>query len=119
MQDENVRDATLRILQNIQSQLGELRAQVDRLESNMAVQFDEVRTELTGEIQGVRTELKGEIQSVRTELKGEIQSVRTELKGEMQSLRDEMRVGFKASFKQNDRRFLDHEGRLRALERRR
>jgi hypothetical protein len=108
MQDENVRDATLRILQNIQSQLGELRAQVDRLESNMAVQFDEVRTELKGEIQGVRTELKGEIQSVRTELKGEIQS-----------LRDEMRVGFKASFKQNDRRFLDHEGRLRALERRR
>ena len=100
MQDDNVRDATLRILQNIQSQLGELRTQVaselgqvrsrlDRLESSMAVQFDEVR---------------GEIYDVRDEV---------------QALRDEMRVGFKASFKQNDRRFVDHEGRLRALERRR
>jgi chromosome segregation ATPase len=91
--DDNVKDATLRILQNIQSQMGELRAElgdvrtrIDRLESNMAVQFDEVRSDL-----------KGDMASVRAELKAEIRDTRTELRGEIESLRDELRVGFKAT----------------------
>lgn len=94
---ENVRDATLLILQNIQASIGDLRKDVARVQTDLAVFRDELRDEFRSELGGLRSELRAEIQE----------------------LRDELRVGFKATMKQNDRRFLDHEARIRALERRR
>ena len=78
-----------------------------------------LRRDVTAEVASVRTE----VASVRTELKEEISALRRDthqgfvrLRTELVGLRDDMEVGFTALRIQNDRRFLDHEGRLRALE---
>jgi hypothetical protein len=42
-----------------------------------------------------------------------------DVKHEMGGLREDMQAGFAATLRQGDRRFLDHEGRLRTLEKRR
>lgn len=91
----------LEVLKQIQAELVNLRHEV---------------TNVKAEVTSVRTELKAEIASVRSELRAEMHEgfirVRTELVG----LRDDMEVGFTALRIQNDRRFIDQEGRLRALE---
>jgi hypothetical protein len=107
MADEsNVRDATLLILQNIQSQLGEIRTRLDRVETGQAV----VREEMESGFRAVREDMATRV---------ELGALRDEMRKEFAAVRDELRVGFKATMKQNDRRFLDHEARIRALERRR
>lgn len=109
----------LEVLKQIQAELVSLRHEVTNVKTEVA----SVRTELKAEVASVRTELKAELASVRTELKEEISSLRRDthqgfvrLRTELIGLRDDMEVGFTALRIQNDRRFLDHEGRLRALE---
>jgi hypothetical protein len=103
-EEDNVKDATLLILQNIQASLGDLRKDVARVQTDLAV---------------FREDVDHRFVELRDDLRGEFREVRDELRAEIQEVRDEMRVGFKATMKQNDRRFLDHEARIRALERRR
>jgi chromosome segregation ATPase len=86
-------------LQKIQAQLGDLQKGFDLLTTEVVV-------------------LRGEVHELRDGM-NELHDEMHELRDEMHELRDEVRVGFKATMKQNDRRFLDHEGRIRALERRR
>lgn len=87
----------LEVLKQIQAELVSLRHEV---------------TNVKTEVASVRTELKEEISSLRRDTHQGFVRLRTELIG----LRDDMEVGFTALRIQNDRRFLDHEGRLRALE---
>lgn len=87
----------LEVLKKIQAELVNLKHEVTG-----------VKTELTS----VKTELKSELGELRRETREGFVRVRTELVG----LRDDMEVGFAAMRIQNDRRFLDHERRLRELE---
>ncbi len=98
----------LEVLKQIQAELVSLRHEVTNVKTEVA----SVRTELKAELASVRTELKEEISSLRRDTHQGFVRLRTELIG----LRDDMEVGFTALRIQNDRRFLDHEGRLRALE---
>ncbi len=98
----------LEVLKQIQAELVNLRHEV----TNVKTEVTSVRTELKTEIASVRTELKEELSSLRRDTHQGFVRLRTELVG----LRDDMEVGFTALRIQNDRRFIDHEGRLRALE---
>lgn len=98
----------LEVLKQIQAELVKLRHEV----TSVKTEVTSVRTELKTEIASVRTELKEEISSLRRDTHQGFVRLRTELVG----LRDDMEVGFTALRIQNDRRFIDHEGRLRALE---
>ncbi len=107
----------------ISSVRAELSAEISNVRAELSAEISSVRTELSAEISSVRTELSAEISSVRTELKGEIGELRREthhgfvrVRTELVGLRDDMEVGFAAMRIQNDRRFLDHERRLRELE---
>jgi hypothetical protein len=92
----------------------------------------QIQTELTG-LRGELTGVRAELASVRTELKAEVSHLAealtltrkdmhegfVRLRTELVGLRGDVEVGFTAMRLQNDRRFLDHEGRLRELERQR
>lgn len=71
-----------------------------------------LRTDLDTGLASVRNEVRIGLGEVRTELHDGLTRVRTELAG----LRGDMDVGFTAMRMQGDRRFLDHERRLRDLE---
>jgi len=108
---DDVPTLQLEVLKKIQAELVNLKHEVTSLKTDLAG----VKTELTGvktEIAGVRTELKTELGELRRETHEGFMRVRTELVG----LRDDLEVGFTAMGVQNDRRFLDHERRLRELE---
>lgn len=116
----------LEVLKRIQAELVNLRTDVNSLKdevSGVKSELTSVKSELKSEIASVRTELTSEIASVRTELSSEIAELRrtthegfVRVRTELVGLRDDMEVGFTAMRLQNDRRFLDHERRLRELE---
>lgn len=91
----------LEVLKKIQAELALLRGEVTSL-----------RTDLDAGLASVRTELRTGLGEVRIELHDGLTRVRTEIAG----LRGDMDVGFTAMRMQGDRRFLDHERRLRDLE---
>lgn len=97
----NVSDLTIEVLKGIRSDLQELRVE---LKGGLA----DVRAELNQGLAEVRAELRHGLSEVRDE----VHEVRTGL----QELADHTQSGFAALLSQGDRRFLDHEGRLRALE---
>jgi hypothetical protein len=93
----------LEVLKNIQAELSGLRGEVTALRKDLDTGLADVRTELRDGLGDLRDEMHEGFMRVRTELVG---------------LRDEVEVGFTATRMQNDRRFLDHERRLRDLENR-
>lgn len=103
-QPADVASLQLEVLKKIQAELGSIRGDLDRLTSTVA----SVKTELTS----VKTELRNEISELRSETREGFTRVRTEIA----ELRGDMDIGFTAMRMQNDRRFLDHERRLRDLE---
>jgi hypothetical protein len=80
----------LEVLKNIQAELVNLRLGLD----------------------GVRKDLDTGLSAVRAEMHEGFTRLRTEIVG----LRGDMEVGFTALRMQNDRRYLDHERRIRDLE---
>ena len=74
----------------LQKQIGDVRAEIGSVRTELNKEIGSVRTELGKEIGSVRTELGKEIGSVRTELGKEIGSVRTELGKEIGSVRTEL-----------------------------
>jgi len=105
---DDVPTLQLEVLKKIQAELVNLKHEV----TGVKTELTSVKTELKSEISSVRTELKSEFGELRRETREGFVRVRTELVG----LRDDMEVGFAAMRIQNDRRFLDHERRLRELE---
>jgi hypothetical protein len=75
-------------------------------------------THLTEVVAGVKQEVAGVKQEVAT-LRSETHEGFLRLRTEIVELRGDMEIGFTAQRLQNDRRFLDHERRLRDLEGRR
>jgi hypothetical protein len=98
----------LEVLKKIQAELAALRGDVTGLRTDLDTGLGAVRAEL----HEVRSELHEGLGALRSELHDGLTRVRTELAG----LRGDMDVGFTATRMQNDRRFLDHERRLRELE---
>jgi chromosome segregation ATPase len=96
METDNVTDVTVEIRKDIRTERRGLRGDVDGLRGDVG--------ELTVEMAGV----KGEVSSLKAGL--------TEVRDELHELAQFVQVGFKAVLGQGDRRFLDHEGRLRRLE---
>lgn len=75
----------------------------------------EVLKKIQAELSGLRAEV-AEVKEGLGDLKSEVHEGFTRVRTELVCLRDEMEVGFTAMRMQNDRRFLDHERRLRELE---
>lgn len=98
----------LEVLKNIQAELSGLRSEVNGLRTDLDTGLASVRAELAD----VRSELREGLADVRTEMHEGFTRLRTEVVG----LRGDMDVGFTALRMQSDRRFLDHERRLRDLE---
>ena len=98
----------LEVLKKIQAELGLLRGEVTSLRGDVTG----LRTDLDTGLASVRNEVRVGLGEVRTELHDGLTRVRTEVAG----LRGDMDVGFTAMRMQGDRRFLDHERRLRDLE---
>jgi len=105
-----VSDLTIEILKGIRSELQGLRVDVGGLKTEMTA----VKLEVSGlkigltEVRAGLTEVRQDLADIRVELAG----VRTGL----HELADYTQAGFTAVLAQGDRRFLDHEGRLRRLE---
>ncbi len=86
----------------------------------------EVLKSIRSELQGLRGEMKEGLAEVRSELREGLAEVRSEVhevrrgldetNAKLDQLADFTQTGFKALLAQGDRRFLDHEGRLRRLE---
>jgi uncharacterized coiled-coil DUF342 family protein len=112
---DDIPSLTLQALQNIQAELVALRRESKA--DNAAL-----REELHKEVGGLREEVgsvREEVGSVREEvgsLRREMTDGFTRLRTEIVELRGDVDVGFTAQRMQNDRRFLDHERRLRELE---
>jgi hypothetical protein len=98
----------LEVLKKIQAELSALRTEVSSLRTDLDSGLGAVRSELHEGLAAVRSE----IAEVRSELHDGLTRVRTEIAG----VRGDMDVGFTAIRMMNDRRFLDHERRLRELE---
>lgn len=75
----------------------------------------EVLKKIQAELAGLRGELE-RVNSRLDELKDETKNGFTRVRTEITELRGDVDVGFTAMRMQNDRRFLDHERRLRDLE---
>jgi predicted nuclease with TOPRIM domain len=99
-EDGNVADLTIEILQGIRSELQGLRAESRQGLAEVRAEVSEVRAEVS--------ELRAEVSEVRAEV--------SEVRAELHTLAESTQVGFAALLGQGDRRFLDHEGRLRRLE---
>jgi hypothetical protein len=100
-EDGNVSDLTIEILQGIRAELVALR-------QDMNTGLSAVRTEL-------RAELRSGLGEVRTEL-GEVRTELGEVRAQLHTLAESTEAGFQAVLAQGDRRFVDHEGRIRRLE---
>jgi archaellum component FlaC len=113
----NVSDLTIEILKGIRTELQGLRGDVGGLKTEMTA----VKLEVAGlkvgltEVRDGLTEVRAGLTEVRQDLadiRGEVAGVRAGL----HELADYTQAGFAALLAQGDRRFLDHEGRLRRLE---
>lgn len=110
METDNVTDLTVEILKDIRTELRGLRGDVDGLRGEV--------NGLRGEMNGLRGDV-GELKVEMVGVKREVASLKTgltEVRDELHELSEYVQVGFKAVLGQGDRRFLDHEGRLRRLE---
>jgi hypothetical protein len=96
-----VSDLTIEVLKDIRGELRELRTETQGLRAEMKQGLGEVRAELNQGLADVRAELKHGLGEVRDEL---------------HELAEYTQAGFAAVLAQGDRRFLDHERRLRLLE---
>ena len=93
----NVSDLTIEVLKGIRGELQGLRAETKQ-------GLDEVRKGLVE----VRTEVREGLAEVKDGV--------TDTNAKLEQLAEYTQTGFKALLTQGDRRFLDHEGRLRRLE---
>lgn len=100
----NVTELTIEILKGIRGELQELRAETQGLRAETQG--------LRAETQALRADLNTGLSDVRSELRQGFSGVRAEL----HELSEYTRTGFAAVLGQGDRRFLDHERRLRTLE---
>jgi len=100
----NVSDLTIEVLKSIRSELQGLRAEMKGGLAEVRMELAEVRTELREGLADVRSE----VHEVRRGL--------DDTNAKLDQLADFTQTGFKALLAQGDRRFLDHEGRLRRLE---
>lgn len=98
----------LEVLKKIQAELAALRSDVNSLKTEVT----SLRTDLDSGLSAVRSELHEGLRAVSSELHEGLTRVRTEIAG----VRGDMDVGFTAMRMVDDRRFLDHERRLRELE---
>jgi uncharacterized coiled-coil DUF342 family protein len=106
-EDGNVADLTIEILQGIRSELQGLRAESRQGLAEVRAEVSELRAEVS--------ELRAEVSEVRAEV-SEVRAEVSEVRAELHTLAENTQVGFAALLGQGDRRFLDHEGRLRRLE---
>jgi chromosome segregation ATPase len=104
---DDVPTLQLEVLKRIQAELVRLNQEVTSLKEAVAGVQHAV-ADVQHEVAGV----KHEVSTLRTETHEGFLRLRTELV----ELRGDMEVGFTAQRLQNDRRFLDHERRLRDLE---
>lgn len=102
---DDVPSLTLQVLQNIQAELVGLRRE-----------FKAENTSLREEIKAENAALRAERKSDNAALRRELSEGLTRLHTQLVELRGDMDIGFTALRLQNDRRFLDHERRLRDLE---
>ncbi len=100
----------LRVLEKIQAELSRLNDKSDETNKRL----DETNGRLESGLGGLRREMHEGFTRLRTE----VVQLRGDVETGLESVSGEMNVGFTALRQQNDRRFLDHERRLRALERR-
>ncbi len=114
----------LRVLEKIQAELSRLNDKSDETnerldETNKRLDatnqhLDETNGRLESGLGGLRREMHEGFTRLRTE----VVQLRGDVETGLESVSGEMNVGFTALRQQNDRRFLDHERRLRAIERR-
>jgi hypothetical protein len=98
----------LRVLERIQAELVRLNEKRDETNKRLDATNERLDTGLAS----VRREMHDGFTRLRTELI----ELRKDVDDGLTGVKDEMHVGFTALRQQNDRRFLDHERRLRAIE---
>jgi predicted nucleic acid-binding Zn-ribbon protein len=111
---DDVPTLQLEVLKRIQAELVRLNQEVTNLKEAVAGVQHAV-ADVQQEVAGVKSEVAGVKQEVST-LRAETHEGFMRLRTELVELRGDMDVGFTAQRLQNDRRFLDHERRLRELE---
>lgn len=112
----------LKVLERIQAELVRLNEKSD--ETNKRLDATNERLDATNErLDATNERLDTGLASVRremhegfTRLRTELIELRKDVDDGLTGVKDEMHVGFTALRQQNDRRFLDHERRLRAIE---
>lgn len=106
-EDGNVSDLTIEILQGIRSELVGLRLETTALRQETTALRQDMGA-LRQDMGALRQDLNNGLADVRAEL--------GEVRVQLHELADFTQAGFKAVLGQGDRRFIDHEGRLRRLE---
>jgi hypothetical protein len=123
---EEIATLQLEVLKNIQAELGQLRRDVDGVRGEISGMRTETQTGLSGLRAETRsgfegltsqvTELREETHSGFTELREEAHESAIRLRTELVGLRGDMDIGFTALRMLADRRYQDHERRIRDLE---
>jgi hypothetical protein len=105
-----------------------LKTDVSVLKTEVSRNSGDIETlkSLTVSLRETSADLRSELLSLRIEMTErfdrvwhESERIRTEMTDGFAEVRSEMAIGFKALIQKDDRRFLDHEGRIRRLEARR
>lgn len=111
-QEENqVESVTLEVLRGIQADLRELKADMGTVKSDLSA----VKSDLWA--------VKSDLSAVKSEMNSRFELVDSrfaqmheDLVGVLREMNLEMQAGFRAILEQGDRRYFDHEGRLRLVE---
>ena len=109
---------------NLTEAIGGLRAEfTSTLNERLGAEIGGLRAEFTSTLGEHSRSIRDEIRELSSELRMEISDLRLEMRDEFgrvwdefDSLRSEMGVGFAALIQKDDRRFVDHEGRIRRVE---
>jgi chromosome segregation ATPase len=119
---DDIATLQLRVLERIQAELVRLNDKSDETnrrldETNKRLdetnkRLDETNERLETGLGSVRREMHEGFTRLRTAVIG----LRNDVDDGLTGVKEEMNVGFTALRQQNDRRFLDHERRLRAIE---
>ncbi len=113
--DDDIPTLQLRVLERIQAELVRLNEKSDETNKRLDEtnkRLDETNERLDTGLASVRREMHDGFTRLRTELI----ELRKDVDEGLTGVKDEMQVGFTALRQQNDRRFLDHERRLRSIE---
>ena len=106
----------LRVLEKIQAELRRLNEKSN--EANKRLDETNKRLDATNErLENGLGSVRKEMHEGFTRLRTEVVQLRKDVDDGLTSLSQEMNVGFTAFRQQNDRRALDHERRIRAIER--